>query len=303
MKMKTEIKTILVPTDFSALSKNALKVAAKMAQRHHAKLIVSHAINTYYLIDRSGKQVIGSQTIQENTDRVTAKLNKLRVSFQEKYNLDIDTRICNHNIVDSINDLILTDKVDIVVMGTSGKQKMKQFILGSNSYNVLLHANCSVLLIPEKSKKTSFKKILFPVRVEHELDQKAALSILLAKKNNGGIMLLGVGDLAQMVTIKKAYIEMKKNLFLKSANYNSEFQLSHDNADIITKAANDKNSDIIILADQDEDSWKSFMADNFFKKIINGTDIPLLIVKSKLKKIKNNKERIEGYDLTMPIPG
>ncbi len=303
MKMKTEIKTILVPTDFSALSKNALKVAAKMAQRHHAKLIVSHAINTYYLIDRSGKQVIGSQTIQENTDRVTAKLNKLRVSFQEKYNLDIDTRICNHNIVDSINDLILTDKVDIVVMGTSGKQKMKQFILGSNSYNVLLHANCSVLLIPEKSKKTSFKKILFPVRVEHELDQKAALSILLANKNNGGIMLLGVGDLAQMVTIKKAYIEMKKNLFLKSANYNSEFQLSHDNADIITKAANDKNSDIIILADQDEDSWKSFMADNFFKKIINGTDIPLLIVKSKLKKIKNNKERIEGYDLTMPIPG
>ncbi len=301
--MKTEIKTILVPTDFSALSKNALKVAAKMAQRHHAKLIVSHAINTYYLIDRSGKQVIGSQTIQENTDRVTAKLNKLRVSFQEKYNLDIDTRICNHNIVDSINDLILTDKVDIVVMGTSGKQKMKQFILGSNSYNVLLHANCSVLLIPEKSKKTSFKKILFPVRVEHELDQKAALSILLANKNNGGIMLLGVGDLAQMVTIKKAYIEMKKNLFLKSANYNSEFQLSHDNADIITKAANDKNSDIIILADQDEDSWKSFMADNFFKKIINGTDIPLLIVKSKLKKIKNNKERIEGYDLTMPIPG
>ena len=303
MKMKTEIKTILVPTDFSALSKNALKVAAKMAQRHHAKLIVSHAINTYYLIDRSGKQVIGSQTIQENTDRVTAKLNKLRVSFQEKYNLDIDTRICNHNIVDSINDLILTDKVDIVVMGTSGKQKMKQFILGSNSYNVLLHANCSVLLIPEKSKKTSFKKILFPVRVEHELDQKAALSILLANKNNGGIMLLGVGDLAQMVTIKKAYIEMKKNLFLKSANYNSEFQLSHDNADLITKAANDKNSDIIILADQDEDSWKSFMADNFFKKIINGTDIPLLIVKSKLKKIKNNKERIEGYDLTMPIPG
>ena len=303
MKMKTEIKTILVPTDFSALSKNALKVAAKMAQRHHAKLIVSHAINTYYLIDRSGKQVIGSQTIQENTDRVTAKLNKLRVSFQEKYNLDIDTRICNHNIVDSINYLILTDKVDIVVMGTSGKQKMKQFILGSNSYNVLLHANCSVLLIPEKSKKTSFKKILFPVRVEHELDQKAALSILLANKNNGGIMLLGVGDLAQMVTIKKAYIEMKKNLFLKSANYNSEFQLSHDNADIITKAANDKNSDIIILADQDEDSWKSFMADNFFKKISNGTDIPLLIVKSKLKKIKNNKERIEGYDLTMPIPG
>ena len=48
---------------------------------------------------------------------------------------------------------------------------------------------------------------------------------------------------------------------------------------------------------------KKIFFSTFFKKIINGTDIPLLIVKSKLKKIKNNKERIEGYDLTMPIPG
>lgn len=301
--MKTEIKTILVPTDFSDISKNALKVAAKMAQRHHAKLIISHTVHTYYMIDRGGKQVIGSQNVQENIDRVRARLNKLKIALQEKYGLDADTRITNQTIVDSINDSVMTDKVDLVVIGSSGKQQMKQFILGSNSYNVLLNANCSVLLIPEKSKKTSFKKILFPVRVQHELHQKADLSILLANKNNGGISLLGVGDLDQMVTVKKAYIEMKKNLLLKSADYESEFQLSHDNADIITKSAKDKNSDIILLADQDEDSWKSFMGDNFFKKMINGSDIPLLIVKSKLKKIKNNTERIKGYDLSMPIPG
>lgn len=301
--MKTEIKTILVPTDFSDISKNALKVAAKMAQRHKAKLIVSHTVHTYYMIDRGGKQVIGSETVQENMDRAKTKLDDLREKLHEKYNLTVDTKICTQNIVDSINDLIVTDQVDIVVMGTSGRQKMKQFILGSNSYNVLLHANCSVLLIPKKFKKTSFKKILFPVRVQHELDQKADLSILLANKNDGGITLLGVGDLDQMGTIKNAYIEMKKNLLLKSTNYSCEFQLSHDNADIIAKAAKDKECDIIVLADEDEDSWKSFMSDNFFKKMINGTDVPLLIVKSKLNRIKNNTEPAMGYDLTMPIPG
>ena len=182
-------------------------------------------------------------------------------------------------------------------------KKMKQFILGSNSYNVLLNANCSVLLIPKKFKKTSFKKILFPVRVNHELDQKADISVLLAEKNNGGINLLGVGDLDQMADVKKDYIEMKKNLMLKSADYESEFQLSHDNAEVIIKAAIEKKSDIIILADEDEDSWKSFMADNFFKKMINGTDIPLLIVKSKLDRIKDKTEKLTGYDLSMPIPG
>ena len=303
MKMKTEIKTILVPTDFSDLSKNALRVAVKMAQRHEAKLIISHTVHTYYMIDRGGKQVIGADTVQENRNTAKTKLLELQTSLHREFNITIETKISSESILDSINELILTDQVDIVVMGTSGRQKIRQFILGSNSYNILLNANCSVLLIPETFRKTSFKKILFPVRVNHELDQKADLSILLAEKNGGDINLLGVGDLDKMEDVKKDYIAMKRNLMLKSADYESEFQLSHDNAEVIIQAAVDKESDIIILADEDEDSWKSFMADNFFKKMINGTDIPLLIVKSKLDRINYKPEDLMGYDITMPIPG
>lgn len=301
--MNNEIKTILFPTDFSDKSKNALKVALKMAQRHQAKLIVIHMVHAQYLIDRGGKQVIGSQTVQQNIDRANVKLDHLKEAHARKNGIEIETRITTQNIVDSINELVQTDSIDVVVMGTAGKQKMKQFILGSNSYNVLLHANCSVLLIPESFKRTSFKKILFPVRVQNELDQKASLSILLANKNEGGINLLGVGDPENIVSVKKAYIDMKKNLFLKSADYISEFKLSHDNAEVIVNAANDKDCDIILLADQDEDSWKSFMGDNFFKKMINGTDVPLLIVKSKLSKIKNTSEPTADFDMVMPIPG
>lgn len=302
-KMKTEIKTILVPINFCDKSNNALKVATKMAQRHEAKLMIVHMVHTYYLIDRGGKQVIGSETIQESINSAELKLNQLQQELEDQFALDIETKICTENLVDSINNFVQSDDVDLVVMGTSGKQNIKQFILGSNSYNVMLHANCSVLLVPEKFKKTDFKKILFPVRVKHELLQKADLSILLAKKNQGGINLLGVGNPNRLKTLRQAYSEMKGNLLLKSAEYFSEFESSHNSADVIAKAASEKNSDIILLADEDEDSWKSFMADNFFKKMINGTDIPLFIVKSKLKKIQNNGEKITGYDLTLPIPG
>ena len=301
--MGTEIKSILIPTDFSDLSTNALQVAVKMAQRHEAKLLIVHVVHTYYMIDRGGKQVIGSETVQENINNAKIKLDELQISLHEKFNITIETKISTESLLDTINDLVAIEQVDLVVMGTSGRQNIKQLILGSNSYNILLNANCSVLLIPENFKKTSFKKILFPVRVNHELDQKADLSILLANKNNGGINLLGVGHLDKMEEVKKDYIAMKRNLKLKSAEYESEFQLSHDNAEVIIQAAIDKESDIIILADEDEDSWKSFMADNFFKKMINGTNIPLLIVKSKLDRINDKQDDTMGYDMTMPIPG
>jgi len=303
MKMKTEIKKIVVPINFAEKSINALKVAACMAQRHEAKLLVTHVVDTYQLIDRGGKQIIEAETVQQNIDIATLKLEELQTDLQNEYHIDVAIKITTDSILDSVNDLIMKEKVDLVVVGTSGTQKMKQLILGSNSYNMLLYANCSVLLIPEKFRKTSFKKILFPVRVNHELHQKADLSVLLADKNEGDISLVGVGTPNKVLHARKAFMEMKKNLMLQSAEYVSEFHLSDNNANSIAQAAQEKESDIIILADQDENSWKSFMADNFFKKIINGTDVPLLIVKSKLKRIKNNPESFDGYDVSMPIPG
>ena len=299
--MSTSIKTILVPTDFSAKADNALRLATKMAVRHEAKIVLTHIVNTYYLVDRAGKQVIGSDTVQQAMNMARTKLDEIKNNIQLEFNLEIETHIASQNLVDSINELIVEKDVDLVVLGTAGRQDMKKFILGSNSYNVLLHVNCSVLLVPETFTKSKFKKILFPVRVQNELDQKAEISLLLAEKNSGGINLLGVADAESIAQVRKSYIEMKKVMSLKSAECVSEFKLCVDNANVIVEAARDDESDIILLADQDENSWKSFMGENFFKKIINGTDVPLFIVKSKVAKI--DQEPLSGYDVTMPVLG
>ncbi|WP_226065013.1 universal stress protein [Kaistella polysaccharea] len=295
------IKNILVPTDFSAKADNALRLAAEMAGRHESKLIVTHIVHTYYLVDRGGKQIIGSETVQQSIDLAKVKLEEIKKTFQEKYNLQIETLISTQGLIDSINEIIHDEDIDLVVLGTSGRQDVKKFILGSNSYNVLQYSSCSVLLVPETFKKSTFKKILFPVRVENELDQKAELSLLLAQKNEGGINLLGVADADGIAQVRKSYIEMRKVMQLKSADCVSEFKLCVDSANVIVETAQDEESDIILLADQDENSWKSFMGENFFKKIINGTDVPLFIVKSKVAKIDN--EPILGYDVTLPVPG
>ena len=140
--MKTEIKTILAPVDFTQKSNNAVRLAAKMAQRHGAKLIISHVIYTYYLIDRGGKQVIGSKTLQESTILAQFHLERLKKILIEKYHLEIEIEVSTQNIVESVNTLVYSDKIDLVVVGTSGRQNFRHFFLGSNSYNILLHSNC-----------------------------------------------------------------------------------------------------------------------------------------------------------------
>ena len=301
--MRTQIKNILVPIDFSEKSKNAMNLAAQMAIRHEAKLILLHICPTFNLIDRTGKQVIGAETLQENLTNAEEELDELKVDLQIDHNISIQTIIKTENIVDGINELVQTENVDLVVIGTGGKQNLKQLFLGSNSYNVLLNADCSVLLVPETFSQTFFKKILFPVRVKSELLEKTDLSILLANKNDGDINLLGVENVNALQNIKETFNQIERNLQLKAASFFSEFKSSDDNAKIIANATKENDCDLILLSDQDEDSWKSFMADNFFKKIINETNVPLFIVKSHLKKINNKSERITSYDVSLPIPG
>lgn len=299
--MYTGIRTILVPTDFSPKAKNALKLAATMATRHKAKLVVMHAVQTHYMTDRGGKHLIAGQTAQQNLENATASLEKLHEFLSQTYNLDVETVISAQGLIESINELVRSHDIDLVVVGTGGRQSVKEFFLGSNSYSAMLHSHCSVLLVPQDFEKTAFEKILFPVRVENELEQKAELSLLLAQKNNAGINLLGVGDSDRVAAVRKAYIEARKQLMLKSADYVSEFRLCDDNANAIIEVAQDDESDIILLADQDENSWKSFMGENFFRKIINGTNVPLLIVKPKL--LKDREEDIAGFDVTLPVHG
>ena len=251
--MRTQIKNILVPIDFSEKSKNAMNLAAQMAIRHEAKLILLHICPTFNLIDRTGKQVIGAETLQENLTNAEEELDELKVDLQIDHNISIQTIIKTENIVDGINELVQTENVDLVVIGTGGKQNLKQLFLGSNSYNVLLNADCSVILVPETFNQTFFKKILFPVRVKSELLEKTDLSILLANKNDGDINLLGVENVNALQNIKETFNQIERNLQLKAASFFSEFKSSDDNAKIIANTKKKNKYKLILLSDQDKE--------------------------------------------------
>lgn len=303
MKMNTEIKNILVPTDLSEKSTNAIEMAVQMAIRHHARVILFHIIPNYFMIDRTGKQVIGYETIKENVKKAEASLEALKTALTEKYKaVTIETTIKHEDLVDSMNDFVVSEDIDLVVVGTSGKQKLRQLILGSSSYDMLSYVHCSILLVPETCKNYRFKKILFPVRVLDNLTDKLELSLTIAEKNQSVISLLGISDEYGPDRLAYAFLDLKKQLIMKSADYTAEFLLTQDKAIEISEFSKKEAADLIVLNHEDEESWKSIFSENFLKKIINATDIPLLFLKPKIT-IKISQDTNIRYDITLPCPG
>ncbi|WP_445430870.1 universal stress protein [Chryseobacterium indoltheticum] len=302
--MQNLISTLLVAVDFTEKSNNAVRMAVHIAARHEARIILFHNITNHTIIDRTGKQVIGADIIDENYKKTEQALADIETSLQTQYpDLEFKTIIKNDSLVHGINNIIGNEDVDLVICGSSGQQNFAQLLLGSLSYQILTEVNCSVLLVPEKCSKYSFDKILVPVRVLEDLTDKIELSVAIAKKNKGIISLLGISNEDDILKIREAYQRIKKNLAIRSQEYDSQFLLTHDKATQISKFSQDDNADIIILNYKDEDSWKSFFLENFFKQIINYTDIPLLFLKNRQMVSNINSDDSTAFDITLPCPG
>ncbi len=305
MKDFISIKTILVATDFTTRSDQAVKVAVHMAKRHHARIILFYNLSSFYIIDRTGMQMVGQETVNENFEQIENSLNLIKEHLQKQYDFtNCTTAIGNNTLINSLNRIIREESVDLVITGGSGKQGLKELILGSSSYQILTAATCSVLLVPEDSHQLNFKKILVPVRVLDELHEKFDLSKLIAEKNKGTISLLGISPEQQFADIRKAYIGLRKELRRSHIEYDASFIISNDKALEISKVSNDSEFDLIILNYQDEENWKSFFSENFLKRIINKTSVPLLFFKdSNQNNIKTDPEDDMGYDINLPFHG
>jgi nucleotide-binding universal stress UspA family protein len=302
--MHNSINTILIATDFTEKSNNAVRMALHIASRHHSRIFVLHNINNYFVIDRTGKQVLGSDIIKENLEKAQTALTSLKSKVQEQYpDLLIETVIKNDSLIHGINEVVDLEDVDLVISGTSGKQNFTQVVLGSMSYEILTGVNCSVLLVPESCEKYAFERILVPIRVMDDLFDKIDLSLTIAKKNKGVINLLGISSGDDINKIRNAYQQAKKTLDYKAQEYHSQFLLTRDKASQISRYSKEDEADIIILNYQDENSWKSFFLENFFKQVINNTDIPLFFLKNKYTKKADEQYGNAGFDITLPSPG
>ncbi|MFY1045764.1 universal stress protein [Chryseobacterium sp. GP-SGM7] len=302
--MQNSISTLLVTTDFTEKSKNALEMAVHIALRHHSRIIILHNINHFFVIDKTGKQLLGADVVKNNVKRVEKTFQKMKTSLVSEYpKLVIETILTSDTLINGINKVIDDEDVDLVVCGTSGKQDFIRVVIGSLSYEILTGVNTSVLLVPESCTKYTFEKILVPVRVTDNLSDKIDLSLTIAKKNKGSIDILGISKEDNVNTIGKAYLDVRRTLEYCSQRYDSHFVETGDNALQISEYSKDDGADIIILNYQDEQSWKSIFMENFFKQIINNTVVPLFFLKNRYEKKIDSTKVGDGYDVLLPHPG
>jgi nucleotide-binding universal stress UspA family protein len=144
-----QIKSILVPLDFSPPSKKALGYAVEIARQFKARLTLLHVVEPVATPDFAASFPLAMEndelmaTAKEQTERVVKEcrvprgiVEKVLVRYGRSF----------HEIAEAAR----TRKVDLILISTHGYTGLKHALLGSTTERVVRHAPCPVLVVRQR---------------------------------------------------------------------------------------------------------------------------------------------------------
>jgi nucleotide-binding universal stress UspA family protein len=152
------VKTIIVPTDFSRSSVNAVYYAAYMAEKVNATLILLNAVQVPMF---ASEIPVPEPVFEEMVSTAKHDLEDLKdkLMIQTNGKLNISTEANLGAVADLINEISDRNSPFAIVMGLHAGKSMERLFMGSKTFNTLKHNAYPILIIPENAKFRAINKI------------------------------------------------------------------------------------------------------------------------------------------------
>lgn len=225
------IKTILVPFDFSEASKTALDYAVNFSgSEEDMKIILTH---------------VTKDSDQEKVERDL----KGNAGTYPNFRGSIAWKISDGSLIDAILKIRKTEKVDLVIMGTSGS-KEKEEDESTNTSKLVHEIECPVLAIPLNTKKFSLQRIAL-VMGQEEIEDNSELATLLdlARRFDAKVHVLTIKNKPGLYGYSEIDEKNEKNLeyYLESFYSEHSFVENPDVVEGIFDYASKENIDMVAI--------------------------------------------------------
>lgn len=275
------MKTILIPTDFSANAKNAAKYAISLFGGDPANEFV--LFNSYDLLFSNPEVVISVFDMMEEDSKRGLELEKQYLStlFPDK-EFDIEVVSRRGETVRTIDDYAQKINADYIVMGTKGASGLKETFIGSNAAAVIKKATCPVILVPEEMDFKEPGEIIFATDYKglEDIDELEPLRHL-SSKYNAGITLLNVAKPGGIPDANQAVQGLKLNSYFNPSMVTFEFIEESDVETGINQLLETGKYDILALVERKLGFLESLFHKSISKQLAYHIKIPILIMHDK----------------------
>jgi len=278
------MKTILLPTDFSKNSINAIDYAMKLFKDVPCHFYVLNVQKASAFISDDLMVVNSSTTIYTTiVDAAKKSINNITAKIKKQYNNDnhhFETIVDYDNFIDAINQATTKYHIDLIVMGTKGASGFAKVFFGSNTVKVMQRCNVPVLAIPDNCVFSNLGKIGFTSSFDslYKLKDLQPLKQIMALNKSKLYILHAVGE-------NNFAEEMNRDIdFFRSNFKESSFQYLHvDDKDVYNtiyqySAKNDIK--MIAMSISKHSFFERLFNRHTFEEIAFNIDIPFLVMKN-----------------------
>lgn len=300
------LRKILVPTDFSASADQAFAYALDLARRHGADIHLLHVIgaiegDAYSPLRHSPEAHIR----QETPDKIAYDLLQSTIDKYDTEGIAIE-RVKRHG--SAVAALLLkyaqAEGVDLIVMGTHGRQGVQHFIMGSVAERVVRQAPCAVLTVreqqdasfPKEAGAFQIQRILVPVDFSEHAEALLHTAQTLAVAYGAQLDLLHVieaplfvGIYSGLVTANDLMPEVGKHALARlqhlweqegSEEVQAKLHIEEGHAAAhIVDFAERVGSDLVVIASQGRSGIAHFLIGSVAERVVRAAPCPVLIVK------------------------
>lgn len=285
--MYKKFDRILVPMDLSPASLIALDHALFLVKHLKSELHIIHVrelkgiktILKEVFSDSSSKKEIKSD------EEVEKGLKKIVKEVNEAHNINCVLQFLTGTISTQILDYADKMNATLIAMGTYGAKGLENFLIGSNTYQVINHAKCPVLSLHENSSRNGIKNIVLPLDTSKTTREKVDEAIYLAKNFHSMIHILAVSTSTDEKTLNHLQAvskQVESYIHEDKLATTIEFLTGNNLTEITLNYAKKINADLIIIMTEQEAN-PNMLAGPYSQQMVNQSNIPVISVNPKKK--------------------
>lgn len=279
------MKKILLPTDFSKNSWNAITYALKLFKNDTCTFVL---LNTYTPVVYHVEYVLVNPAQFGLADAVRETSLKQLKDFKAKMikafnnpKHTIETKAVFNTLIPEIKEVVENEHIDYVVMGTKGATGAKEILFGSNTVHVFKNVKCPIIAVPYGFVFEPPHEILFPTDFEIDYKNHHIKPILdIMSLYNTRVDILHVSYGQDLSLIQKANKKNLEEYFLGKA-YLFHNVRNQELTEAINKFQLKYRINLLVMVNNKH----SFFENLFFKNTINQIgfhlNIPFLVIPAK----------------------
>lgn len=272
------MKGIIVGTDFSESSINALKHATTIADKAKCDITLIWAQTPGTTLG------IMSENVKEYTELAKEKLEK--IAEDHKTLMPKGKNIITKIIYGKVSTVLAQEAeetgADLVVVGAHGISGEEEYFIGNNAYRTVMAVNCPVLTIRNKTKVSrALTDILVPIDLSEETRQKLPIAVKFAKLFAAKIHVLGLytspnRELRQLVD---SYIyTVERYLKTKNVRYQIYKRESYHITQTTVEFAKEIDANLIVTMTEQSSDVSGIWLGAQARELVNNCCFPVLSV-------------------------